>query len=407
MSDRSLESQRTRSVWTIFSGNAVVSVAYIAGITVASLIARDLTDGDTWAGVPSSMGTAGAAVGAAVLTAWSKRVGRRVTFVSGYAIAAVGGFLAALSVVQRAFPLLLLGFLLVGFGRSVSQLGRFAAADMRSEERRGAAISTIVWAGTIGAVIGPRLISPTGEAAVAAGRPELLGPVWFMAIGFGVAALVLWLFLRPDPLTLAVDERQTDEVEATDFRGLLSLNTVRLGVAGLVTSQFVMVLIMTMTPIHLDGNGYDLNDVGWVMTSHTVGMFALAPLTGWLVDRFGARLVLGAGAAMLIGSAIMAAGATQAELPILLPSLFLLGLGWNFGYVASSTELQTGLSLSERLGLQGFADSATWVSGGAGALFSGIIVNATSYPALSYFGAVMSVIPLVALLLWKRQPVPV
>jgi len=224
-----------------------------------------------------------------------------------------------------------------------------------------------------------------------------------------LAGLVLWLFLRPDPLTLALDDAPALEGtrESTNLSDLFTRNTVRLGFAGLVTSQFVMVLIMTMTPIHLDGNGYDLNDVGWVMTSHTVGMFALAPLTGWLVDRFGARRVLGAGAAMLIGSGIMAAGAAQAELPILLPALFLLGLGWNFGYVASSTEIQSGLSLSERLGLQGIADSATWVSGGAGALFSGIIVSATSYPALSFFGAAMSAVPLVALALWKRQAIAV
>ncbi len=386
----------------MFGGNAMVSIAYIAGITVASLVARDLTGEDTFAGFPGSIGTLGAALGATVLTRLSKTRGRRATFIGGYLVAALGGVVAASSIVMQSLAVLMVGFLLVGFGRSVSQLARFAAADMRSEQRRGTAISTIVWAGTIGAVLGPRLISPAGEFAAERGQEALLGPMVLMAIGLFLAAIAFWMWLRPDPMALALDTGGDAFVEKTKLATLLRKDTVWLGLAGLVVSQFVMVFIMTMTPIHLDGNGYDLNDVGWVMTAHTAGMFAFAPLTGWLVDTFGSRWVLAGGSVMLLGSSFMAAQAVNAELPVLLPGLFLLGLGWNFGYVSSSTVLQSGLALEDRLGLQGIADSATWISGGLGALTSGIIVNATSFATLSLTGAAMSLIPLAALLILMR-----
>ncbi len=397
-----LESQRNRSIWTLFAGNALVSVAYIAGITVAPLVARDLTGSETFGGFPGSMGTLGAAVGAWGLTKLSESLGRRVTFVGGYVVAGSGAVVAALSIVAGSFLLLLLGFLLVGFGRSVSQLARFAAADMRPEHRRGAAIATIVWAGTIGAVVGPRLIAPAGEVALGRGQEELLGPLAFMALGLFLAATALWVWLRPDPLSLAIDTREAGIAEKPPLLRLLARGTVRLGLTGLVISQFVMVFIMTMTPLHLDANGYGLDDVGWVMTAHTAGMFAFAPLTGWLVDRYGARWILGTGSVFLLLSGLMAARATTAELPILLPGLFLLGLGWNFGYVASSTVLQSRLTLPERVGLQGLADSATWISGGTGALISGVIVGVGGFPALSLTGAALATVPLGALVLVAR-----
>ncbi|MBT8248775.1 MAG: MFS transporter, partial [Acidimicrobiia bacterium] len=362
-----------------------------------------LTGEDTFAGFPGSIGTLGAALGATVLTRLSKSRGRRMTFIGGYLVAAAGGVIAAFSIIIQSLMTLMAGFLLVGFGRSVSQLARFAAADMRSEERRGRAISTIVWAGTIGAVVGPRLISPAGEIAVSRGQEALLGPMVLMAAGLVLAALGFWIWLRPDPMSLAIDTSDQPVVEKTKLSLLLRHDTVWLGLTGLVVSQFVMVFIMTMTPLHLDGNGYDLNDVGWVMTAHTAGMFAFAPLTGWLVDRMGSRWVLAAGSLMLIGASFMAARALNAELPVLLPGLFLLGLGWNFGYVSSSTVLQSGLELQDRLGLQGLADSSTWISGGLGALLSGVIVHTTSFATLSLAGAALALIPLAALLMLIRR----
>ena len=82
---------------------------------------------------------------------------------------------------------------------------------------------------------------------------------------------------------------------------------------------------------------------------------------------------------------------------MLIVSLFLLGVAWNFGFVAGSTLLQHGLPIADRLKMQGFADSSAWVSSAFAAAASGVIVAQTSFMTLSLIGAGLAVIPLVPL----------
>ena len=141
--------------------------------------------------------------------------------------------------------------------------------------------------------------------------------------------------------------------------------------------------------------------ISGVMMVHTLGMFAIAPLTGALVDRLGARRVIALGVALRVLSALLGALATEAQANLLMVALFLLGVGWNFGFVAGSVALQEGLTLGERLRVQGLADAATWISGGAAALASGLVLAAGSFRGLSLIGAGFALVPLVLLL---RRP---
>ena len=133
------------------------------------------------------------------------------------------------------------------------------------------------------------------------------------------------------------------------------------------------------------------------MMAHTLGMFAIAPLTGYLVDLLGARRVIAAGSLLLALSSLTSAAAGEAQAALLIASLFLLGVGWNFCFVAASAALQEGLPLGDRLRLQGPADSATWISGGAAALVSGLAMSALSFPGLSVAAAGIALAPLFAL----------
>ena len=104
------------------------------------------------------------------------------------------------------------------------------------------------------------------------------------------------MLLRPDPYELA-DRRPLDATaDAPTTAGarswpILRRPTVLAACVALIVGQFVMVLIMTMTPLHMTEHGHDLAAVGIVLSGHTFGMFALSPISGRLTDRFG----LGAG----------------------------------------------------------------------------------------------------------------
>ena len=388
------EQTRSRLIGTMFASNALSSTAFIGIVTVSSLVAEQITGSASLSGFPNTMGTVGTAAGAAILSALSFRIGRRRTFAAGLALAASGALLAALSVGLNSFPILLVAMVVLGFGWSVSHLARFAAGDLRRPSRRASAISLIVWASTIGAVMGPLLLGPSSTMATLAGFDQLVGPIAVGVAGFSLAAAVTFLGLRPEPLTLTIAPEGEHLGDASPFRRIFAIPTVRLAIVAVMTSQFVMVLIMTMTPLHIRGNGGSLGTVGVVMMAHTVGMFAIAPITGKLVDRYGPRRLIIAAVAVLIVSVLGAATAPAGNITMLVVGLFLLGVGWNFGFVAASTELQIGLPIADRLKIQGVADAITWISGGIGAAISGVILGASSFAVLAIIGAVFALAPI-------------
>jgi MFS family permease len=403
------EPTRRRLIGTMFGANALESTAFIGIATITPIIGAELTGSARLAGIPSTLATFGTASGALVLGWAGARIGRRRSFAIGYATAATAALVAAAAVDGNRFLLYCAAVFAVGFGRSASQLARYAAGDLRDETRRGTSISVIVWAATIGSVFGPLLIAPAGEWAESVGRPELVGPLVVAAIGFSLAGLVTITLLRPDPLALAIaadPQVDADDVaRPADLRlgEILRRPTVTLSFVALIVSQLVMVLVMTMTPLHIRGVHHHLETVGWVMMAHTLGMFAIAPITGRLVDRYGADRLIGAGALVLMASCLGASSARGAETPILIVSLFGLGVGWNFGFVAASALLQEGLNIAERVRIQGVADATTWVSGGVGAAASGVVVAATSYTTLGLTGAGIASLVFVAL---ARTSVP-
>lgn len=392
------ESTRRRLTGTLFAGNAIGSTAYIGIATLAAIVAEDITGSTSLSGLAATTGTLGVALGAVVLSWLGLRYGRRPTFTLGYALASAGSLLALTSVVLSSFPLLLVGLGAMGFGRSVGQLARYAAGDMRSADHRAGAISLIVWANTIGAIVGPLLIGPTSAFGLAAGASEFAGPISFAVAGFGLAAILMGIGLRPDPLRLAVsdDADHEDGRTRSPLRVLLASRTVQLSIAAIVISQAVMVLVMVMTPLHIRDNDGSLSTVGWVMMAHTLGMFAIAPITGRLVSVFGPRRMIVAAVGTFVVSCVIAASAGTANTPTLIVGLFLLGVAWNFGFVAGSTLLQEGHTVADRVSLQGVADASAWITSAFAAGVSGVIVATTSYEALGLIGAFLALAPLAA-----------
>lgn len=398
------EGIRTRLIWTLFAGNAFLSTAYVSVMTVSTLIAKQITDSTGLSGTPGTMAMLGVGVGAATLSSVSIKVGRRRTFSGAYSLAAVGAILTGLSLAQGSLALLLIGMFVVGFGRSAGTLARFTAGDLRHSERRASAISLVLWASAIGAVAGPLLIGPAAAAAETAGLASLMGPIVAGGFGFVVASLLMGVGLRPEPMQLAVlDHPQRPTARPSTMAAVLKVPTVRLSLVALMANQFAMALLLVMTPLHITANNGDLTTVGWVAMALALGMFALSPVTGRLVDRYGSRRFIALGSATLIIASLLAATAVTADTSMLIVSLFLLGVGWNFGFVASSTLLQEGIPIVDRVRIQGVAVTASLISGATAAALSGFIVAGTSYSALALFGSLVAVVPL--LLLRRRDSV--
>ena len=399
-----LDRARRRSRWSLVAGVALGSTGHIAAVTVGTIVGQDLLGSPTWAGAPASSVVLGAATGALVLTGLMVRRGRRFGLASGYLIGVLGALAAVAAVLTRSFPLLLLGTYLIGFGNSSNLLSRYAAADLVAPQRRASAIGFVVWGATIGSVVGPWLVPVSGAIAKGFGLPTLTGPYLVPIVFVGLAAVLSFLLLRPDPYAIADHStiQQTSDPVAAPLRMILGRPSVLAAIVALVVGQFTMVLIMTMTPLHMTAHGHDLAAVGFVLSAHTFGMYALAPVSGRLTERFGSVPTIFGGTGVLIGSALLAAFSPPEGGAFLLVALFLLGFGWNLGFVAGSSMLSAGLELAERTRVQGLADALIWSTSAAASLGSGVIVAFAGYTGLGLLGAGLVAIPIVVLASRRR-----
>ena len=407
MSPAELDRLRRRTVATLVAGVALGSTGHIAAVTVATIVAQEIAGGSSaWSGAPGATVVLGAAAGALGLSSVMVRRGRRFGLALGYAIGVLGAVIATGAVVAASLPVLLLGTVLIGFGNSSNQLSRYTAADLATPDRRASALSLVVWGATIGAVVGPNLVAPAGRMALALGLPELSGAYLVPILFVGAASLLSFLLLRPDPYELADASARHDggtagSSVAVSLASVIARPSVPVAIVALVAGQFVMVLIMTMTPLHMANHGHDLAAVGIVISGHTFGMFGLSPLSGRLTDRFGSVPVILGGLAVIAFASVLAAAAPPDGGAVLFLALFLLGYGWNLGYVAGSALLTHGLSLAERTRIQGLVDGLIWSSAAVASLGSGVVLSVASYAILGLMGAALVVVP--ALLVVARR----
>jgi MFS family permease len=158
-----------------------------------------------------------------------------------------------------------------------------------------------------------------------------------------------------------------------------------------------MVAVMAMTPVHILGAGHDaahtLRIVGVVLSVHIAGMYAFAPVTGWLTDRVGRRPVIIGGILVQLAACAVAgtAGHHSAQLSV---GLFLLGLGWSGTMVAGSTLLSESVAGPVRTSAQGLADLLMGLAGAAGGALSGLVMAWAGYPTLTLLAAIVAVPPL-------------
>jgi len=222
-----------------------------------------------------------------------------------------------------------------------------------------------------------------------------------VSVGFFLlAGVLLFVGLRPDPLVVSgkldVEGQPSEGGFGAGMRAIRSSPLAMLALVGLVVSQAVMVMVMAMTPLHMEAHGKSVGLVGWVLSAHTAGMFAFAPLAGWFADRYGRIEAIVLSAIVLIISTVMTAFAHEAPSILMFPGLYLLGLGWSFGNVGSSALLTEAVHARSEVAAQGAADLIKSFVSGAGALASGLIFTMAGFHILSMVGIVGSGLLLVA-----------
>ena len=367
-------------------GQALGGLGLGAALSVGALAASDLA-GAAWSGLAATVTTLGAAVLAVPLARLADRRGRRISLSTAALISAAGALVCILGLAAGSVITLFAGLGLIGSATAAALQSRFAATDLASAASRGRDLSLVVWSTTIGAVIGPNLAEPGDVLGAAIGLPPLAGVFVFPLIAQLVAAGVYTVWMRPDPLlesrrlAAAVNRESSDTESVASPRSDPAL--VRLAVLTVSLSHATMVALMSMTPIHLVHSGATLSVVGFTISLHIAGMFALSPVFGILSDRLGRFPTIVAGQVLLLASAVITAlGSHQTRVVML--GLILLGLGWSASTVAGSALLSDAAPVGSRVQLQGRSDLAMNLAGAFGGAASGPLLALLSYAGLAW-----------------------
>ena len=377
---------RRRLVYVLFTGSTLGWVAFVATLTVATIAARSLSGSTMIAGLPLAAGAFGQAVGTNLFGRLSARYGRRFIMLLGPPLSAFGATAELLGVVLGWYWLLVGGAVFVGGGIGAIHLARFAAAELVDERRRGWAVGMLVWAGTIGSLVGANLVDGVGGLVEERLGTPYGGAFLLAVVAFLLSWLTFWAALRPDPSQVAVAALSRPAMRGS-VGAALRLSEVQLAILALLTAQGAMVLVMTTTPLRIEDAGYELNIVGLVISVHAVGMFAFAPLVGKLVDRLGHLPMVGMGMGVTLVALLLSGTAPADGYLALAAGLFMLGLGWSFCFVAGSSMLFAAAPADVRQVVEGWADSAIWTMVMIGSVGAGMLMSEIGYSLLNLVAA--------------------
>lgn len=401
-----LRAVQRRTVLVLSLGQVLGGIAFGATVSLGALLAADLSGDDALSGLATASVTLGAAAFAIPLARFAARRGRRRSLTAGNLLALIGVATVITAAALRAFPLLLIGIVMIGMGNAGNLQSRFAATDLAMPEHRGRDLSIVVWSTTIGGVTGPLLLTPGEALGHAIGMPPLTGSYLFSLVA-QVAALILYLVaLRPDPLLtalrLAATPSTADALGAAVDRPI----SARYAIFAVAGSHAVMASVMAMTPVHLShmahgahGGAATSTDVtllvGVTIALHVAGMYGLSPVFGILADRWGRIPVVLLGQGMLAASLIIAiiAGGHPAGV---MAALILLGLGWSAATVAGAALLTESSTVAMRPRRQGISDSLMSLTAAVGAAGAGIVLTQFGYGGL---GAVALIVVVAIVLL--------
>jgi MFS family permease len=401
-----------RSIGILIASNLLGGVGVASGVAVGGLLIEQL-GGTSIAGLGQAASVLGAAVAAIPLAAVATRHGRRWSLALGYVIALIGGALIITAGVVSQLALLLLGLGLFGVAQAVNLQSRYAAADGAVPATQARTMSLVIWATTIGSVAGPNLSAVGDRLGGRLGLPHLAGPYLFSVLSFALAATVIALFFPPaalatQPETPAADD-STDPVTPDSVKTDRAVGAVaalgwaaahpvaRFAVVLIAVAHAMMIMVMVMTPLHMQHHGMSLQLVGVVISLHVLGMYAFSPAFGWLADRLGAVRLAFAGMLLLATAVVLGfvAASAQGGSTLTAVALMFLGLGWSASVISASALLASTASDRVRIPLQGATDAGMNYAAAIGAALAGPILASGGFQAVNVAAAII-LVPAVA-----------
>ena len=371
-----------KKILSLLLSVAFSSIGFIAAITVAALSVREVSTNPYLVGFPNALGVGGAFVGTLIFDFFSKKYSRLIALGNTFFVGGLGGVILITSLLTDSFFLLLIGSFTLGIGQSATLQTRYAASFVASENYKATALSLAVWFSVFGSIFGPSLVGEYSELFQKTFNSELIVGYFIATTGMILAGLsIYFLSEKESKLKEPANVEQSNEQVSLD-------NNAKLLTKILVLNHFVMVVIMSATPLHILDIGETIKLVGTIISYHTLGMFLFSPILGNLVDKYGTKLFATIGSLILCLSCILSLFNTN--ILFLKIGLYLLGLGWNFTFIAISAAISK-YSIKNAINLNIKSDSMVFAASSIAHLSLGITYIFLGYTGLVIFALLLSI----------------
>ena len=365
------DSLAKRNLVFLVAAQAILGCQLPMIFVVGGLAGQSLVTNACLATLPISMIVFGSMTTAPWLSRVMEVKGRVFGFCIGAAGGAIGGAIGAYALYVASFPLLVLASYFTGIYMSAQGFIRFAATDTASDAFKPRAISYVMAGGLIAAVLGPQLTKVSTDAFVV----PFMG-LYLLVVVLNILGAALFVFLN---LPVRPPRKESDAPR----RSLLEiLREPRISVAILcaMVAYALMNLVMTSTPLAVVGCGFTQSNAADIVMLHVIGMFLPSFFTGHLINRFGVIPIISAGMLILAISGV--ASIANISLTNFFLGLFLLGVGWNFGFIGATTLLTLSHRPEETGLVQGFNDFAVFGFVTVASLSSGMLMNCSGSSAV-------------------------
>ncbi|WP_231446072.1 MFS transporter [Brevibacterium zhoupengii] len=385
-----------RNQWSLSLAQLFSGIGIATGFAVGGILAERLTGRTELAGFAQTASILGAGLLAVPLAKLAERRSRRLALASAYAIALCGAILIVLAILLGIDIAFFLGMGCFGAATAAGLQGRYAATDAAPDHLKGSAMSVVVWATTIGSVIGPNLSGPGAGIGRALGLDPLAGPFVIAIAGFGLALLSVLFLRRLAPATR--EQSSTSPRRGGTWQAIRRSPSALMGLLSVVTGHMIMVATMVMTPLHMDHHGLGLELIGITIGGHILGMYGLSPVFGYLTDKYSAGRVILGGHALFALSLVLGFIDALGESSFLRLSvaLFVLGLGWSACLIAGSTLLTKEIDPAHRMSVQGLSDAGMNFGAAALAALSGPLLAFGGFASITLMGFIVLAVAVIA-----------
>ena len=314
-----------RNVWLLSLCQALLMTGNILLISVIGLIGKQIAPSVSMITLPVALQFLGLMAATIPASLISGKLGRKRGFSIGNVVGITGASLATYALSQQHFYLFCFATFLLGIGIGFGTLYRFAAIEVCDENARHRAISISMAGGVLAAVLGPNLAIMSQQWS----QDGLYIGAFASLIGLNILALIILQTIQFPKVSFNSQAPKSDPlsviVKAPNFIG---------AVFAAMVAYAVMNILMTATPLAMIGCGFDFTKAAGVIEWHVLGMFVPAFFTGSLIEKFGSRMMILAGGVLFV--VCIAINIHGESIWHFRAALVLLGVGWNFMFIAAT-----------------------------------------------------------------------